>query len=145
MPTAKPKYDVPSLKTGIQMLEYLSHHPRGQVLTNIAAALDCPASSAYRIAMALEDLGLVVRDPETKQIRMTNKLLLIGQRAITETNLVEHALDIMSELRDRVVDTVLIGVRKGRSSLCSTRPLARACSVSFPSSVTASGSIVPPR
>jgi DNA-binding IclR family transcriptional regulator len=114
MTLKKPKYDVPSLKTGFQILEHLSRHPRGQVLTDITAALDCPVSSAYRIAMALEDLGLVSRDPETKQIRLTTKLLLIGQRAITETNLVEHALDLMRELRDRVEDTVLIGVREGK-------------------------------
>jgi DNA-binding IclR family transcriptional regulator len=113
MTSKKPKYDVPSLKTGFDILDHLSRHPRGEVLTDIAAALDCPVSSAYRIAMALEDMGLVSRDPETKQIRMTNKLLLIGQRAITETNLVEHALDVMRELRDRLVDTVLIGVREG--------------------------------
>lgn len=114
MAAKKPKYDVPSLKTGFQILEHLSHHPRGQLLTDITAALDCPVSSAYRIAMALEDMGLVARDPDTKQIRLTAKLLLIGQRAITETNLVEHALDIMRELRDRVQDTVLIGVREGK-------------------------------
>jgi DNA-binding IclR family transcriptional regulator len=114
MPTKKPKYDVPSLKTGFQILEHLSRHPRGQMLTDITAALDCPISSAYRIAMALEDMGLVARDPETKQIRLTTKLLLIGQLAITEANLVEHALDIMRELRDRVQDTVLIGVREGK-------------------------------
>ena len=113
MTTKKAKYDVPSLKTGFQILEYLSGHPRGLVLTDIAATLGCPVSSTYRIAMALEDMGLVSRDPETKQIRLTTKLLLIGQRAVTETNLVEHALDIMRELRDRLVDTVLIGVREG--------------------------------
>jgi DNA-binding IclR family transcriptional regulator len=112
MTTKKPKYDVPSLKTGFQILEYLSRHPGGRVLTDITEALDCPVSSAYRITMALEDMGLVSRDPETKQIRLTTKLLLIGQRAITETNLVEHALDVMRELRDRVQDTVLIGVRE---------------------------------
>ena len=109
----KTKYDVPSLKTGFDILELLSRHPRGRVLTDIAEALGCPVSSTYRIAMALEDMGLVSRDPETKQIRLTNRLLKIGQRAITETNLIEHALDIMRELRDRVVDTVLIGVREG--------------------------------
>jgi DNA-binding IclR family transcriptional regulator len=109
----KAKYDVPSLKAGFDLLEHLSHHPRGRVLTDIAEALGCPVSSTYRIAMALEDMGLVSRDSETKQIRLTNKLLLIGQRAVTESNLVEHALDIMRELRDRVVDTVLIGVREG--------------------------------
>lgn len=114
MTTKKPKYDVPSLKAGFEILEHLSRHPRGSLLTDIVAALDCPVSSAYRIAMALEDMGLVSRDPETKQIRLTTKLLLIGQRAITEANLVEHALDIMRELRDRVVDTVLIGVREGK-------------------------------
>jgi DNA-binding IclR family transcriptional regulator len=108
-----PNYDVPSLRLGFQVLEKLSAQPRGRVLTDLAAELDCPVSSAYRIVMALEELGLVSRDPETKQIRMTQKLLLIGQRAITETNLVEQALDIMRELRDVVVDTVLIGVREG--------------------------------
>ncbi len=113
MPKTKIKYDVPSLKTGFQILENLSYHPCGRVLTDIATDLGCPVSSAYRITMALEDMGLVSRDPETKQIRMTNKLLLIGQRAITETNMVEQSLDIMRELRDHVVDTVLIGVREG--------------------------------
>jgi DNA-binding IclR family transcriptional regulator len=113
MTTKKPKYDVPSLKTGFNLLELLSYHPRGKMLTELAETLMCPVSSAYRIAVALEDMGLVARDPETKQIRLTGKLLQIGQRAITETNLVEHALDVMRELRDRVTDTVLIGVREG--------------------------------
>jgi len=107
----KTKYDVPSLKTGFGILEYLSRFPRGRLLTDIAEDLGCPVSSAYRIAMALEDMGLVSRDSETKQIRLTTKLLLTGQRAITETNLVENSLDIMRELRDQVTDTVLIGVR----------------------------------
>ena len=113
MTAKKMKYDVPSLKTGFDMLEYLSRHPRGRLLTEAAAALGCPVSSAYRIAMALEDMGLVARDPDTKHIRLTNKLLMVGQRAITESDLVESALDLMRELRDRVADTVLIGVRDG--------------------------------
>ncbi|HRT29122.1 MAG TPA: IclR family transcriptional regulator [Kiritimatiellia bacterium] len=109
----KTKYDVPSLKMGFAILEHLSYFPRGKMLTEIAEDLDCPVSSAYRITMALEDLGLITRDVESKHIRLTNKMLLMGQRAITETNLVESSLDIMRELRDRVVDTVLIGVRDG--------------------------------
>ncbi len=109
----KAKYDVPSLKTGFGILEHLSHFPRGRLLTEIAEELRCPVSSAYRIAMALENMGLVARDAETKQIRLTNKLLMTGQRAITETNLLENSLDIMREMRDGVVDTVLLGVRDG--------------------------------
>ena len=114
MTPKKTKYDVPSLRTGFEILEHLSRHPRGRVLTDITESLKCPVSSAYRIAMALESMGLVSKDPETKQIRLTNKLLQIGQRAITEANLVEHSLDIMRELRDQVEDTVLIGVREGK-------------------------------
>ncbi len=113
MSKSKTTYDVPSLKTGFDILEHLSRYPRGKLLTEVSETLKCPVSSAYRITVALENMGLVTRDPETKQIRLTNKLLLIGQRAITETNLVEHALDVMRALRDRVVDTVLIGVREG--------------------------------
>ncbi|MDX9867638.1 MAG: IclR family transcriptional regulator [Kiritimatiellia bacterium] len=113
MTARKTKYDVPSLKTGFDLIEILSHHPRGKMLTELAETLQCPVSSTYRIAVALENMNVVTRDPETKQIRLTGKLLQIGQRAITETNLVEHALDVMRELRDQVTDTVLIGVREG--------------------------------
>ncbi len=49
MAAKKPKYDVPSLKTGFQILEHLSHHPRGQMLTDITAALDCPVLSLIHI------------------------------------------------------------------------------------------------
>lgn len=113
MTPKKTKYDVPSLKTGFGILEHLARFPSGRLLTEIAEELSCPISSAYRMAMTLEDMGLVLRDADTKHIRLTNKLLMIGQRAITETNLMEHALDIMREMRDQVSDTVLIGVRDG--------------------------------
>lgn len=107
------KYDVPSLRAGMRMLDHLSFHPGGRTLKDLATELDCPLSSAFRIAAVLESMGVVSREADTKRIRLTPKLLEIGQRAVTESNLLEHALDVMRELRDRVEDTVLIGVRDG--------------------------------
>ena len=57
----------------------------------------------------------MVRDPETKRIRFTDKLLLLGQRALTERGLLEQSQGVMRALRDQVDGTVLIGVRDGSS------------------------------
>ena len=107
----KSKYEVPSLKLAFDMMEMLSRKPKGCLLTEISEKLQCPVSSAYRMSMALEEMALVSRESDTKILRLTNKLLDIGQRAVTENNLIENALDIMRQLRDEVSDTVLIGVR----------------------------------
>ncbi len=113
MPAKKQKYDVPSLRLGVEVLEYLSYRPQGCLLTELATATKSPLSSMFRIVAALEDLNLLRRQEDTKMIQLTDRLLTMGQRSITETNLAESALDILRELRDAVVDTVLLGVRSG--------------------------------
>lgn len=109
----KTTYDVPSLKLGIAILEYVSSYPHGRLISEIGEALKTPMSSIYRIVMVLEELGYLKRDAEDKRICLTTEMLRIGQRAITEKSLVEESLDVMRGLRDQVTDTVLIGIREG--------------------------------
>ena len=109
------KYEIPSVRACFAMLESLSHHPGGVLLSEIVEAGVLPLASAFRMAVVLENLGYVARDPETKRIRLTDKLLLLGQRALTERGLLEQSQGVLRALRDKVDGTVLIGVRDGAS------------------------------
>jgi DNA-binding IclR family transcriptional regulator len=103
-------YNVPALERGLEILDLLSRQPRGLNQTEIAAQLKCPLSSVFRITMTLVDYGFLERDSETKAFRMTQKMLLVGQRALGEPDLIGQAVAVMRELRDVVKDTILLGV-----------------------------------
>lgn len=106
-------YSAPSLERGLAVLEYLAHHPGGKGQVEIAQALKCPVSSVFRITLTLEKSGYLERDPETKVFRHTQKMLMLGQQALSETDLIGCCMPVMRELRDEVEDTVLLGVLNG--------------------------------
>jgi DNA-binding IclR family transcriptional regulator len=107
------RYSAPSLERGLAILEYLAHHPGGKGQVEIAQALKCPVTSVFRITLSLEKAGYLERDPETKVFRHTQKMLMLGQQALSETDLIGCALPVMRDLRDELADTVLIGVLNG--------------------------------
>jgi len=106
-------YGAPSLERGLAILEYLAHHPGGKGQLEIAQALKCPVSSVFRITLTLESFGYLERDPETKVFRHTQKMLMLGQQALSETDLIGCAMPAMRELRDALEDTILLGVLNG--------------------------------
>jgi IclR family acetate operon transcriptional repressor len=112
-PKKETKYSAPSLERGLAILDYLAHHPGGKGQVEISQALKCPVSSVFRITLTLEKSGWLERDPETKVFRHTQKMLMLGQQALSETDLIGCALPVMRELRDELGDTILIGVLNG--------------------------------
>lgn len=107
------RYSAPSLERGLVILEYLAHHPDGKGQVEIAQALKCPVTSVFRITLALEKAGYLERDSETKVFRHTQKMLMLGQQALSETDLIGCSMPVMRELRDELADTILIGVLNG--------------------------------
>ena len=107
------RYSVPGLARGLYILEYLSMQPEGKTQKEIAEALKYPLSSVSRITLQLVDMGYLFRDPATKIFSSTMKMLLVGQQALTDSDLVGTALPVMRRLRDRLQDTVLLGVLNG--------------------------------
>ena len=59
--------------------------------------------------MTLLEFGYLVRDPENKALRLSRKLLALGNRALGEDNLIAMSLDVLKRLRDAVRETVLMG------------------------------------
>jgi len=107
------RYSAPSLERGLAILEYLAHHPNGKGQVEIAQALKCPVTSVFRITLSLEKAGYLERDPETKVFRHTQKMLMLGQQALSETDLIGCSMAVMRDLRDELEDTILIGVLNG--------------------------------
>ncbi len=107
------RYSAPSLERGLAILEYLAHHPGGKGQVEIAQALKCPVTSVFRITLSLEKAGFLERDPETKVFRHTQKMLMLGQQALSETDLIGSCMPVMRELRDELEDTLLLGVLNG--------------------------------
>lgn len=103
------RYKVPNLERGLKLMELLLDYPEGLQQSEIATLLHCAKTSVYRIAMTLVEYGYLVRDEETKTLRLSRKLVAMGSRTLAEEDLMSLSVDILKKLRDQLKETVLIG------------------------------------
>lgn len=108
-PEIDPRYQVPNLERGLRILELLQEHRHGLSQTELAARLGYSKTSVFRVTRTLLDFGYLLRNEETKTLRLSRKLLALGTRALAETDLMASAIDVLRSLRDEVCETVLIG------------------------------------
>ena len=106
-------FSVPGLSRGISILELLARQTEGLNQTEIAHALGIPFASVSRITIQLEEMGYLHRDPESKAFRLTMKMMVVGQRAMLGTDMLELAIPVMRKLRDELHDTIALGVIQG--------------------------------
>lgn len=115
---APSKYSVPNLDRALSILETLSAAPAGLTLSELAAVLEIPANSAFRISRTLEDRGYLERNDATKKFQLTQKLLRLScAPAAGERSLTESALETMRSLRDQTLETVLLGTISGTEGI----------------------------
>ena len=103
------RYKVPNLERGLQIMELLLDYPKGLQQSEIASLLRCSKTSVFRISMTLVEYGYLVRDEETKALRLSRKLIAMGNRTLGEDDLMSTSVDVMRKLRDLIKETVLIG------------------------------------
>lgn len=107
------RYKVPNLERGLLIMEHLMNFPQGLQQSEIATQLHYSKTSVFRVTMTLLECGYLIRDEETKALRLSRKLIAMGNRTLCEDDLVSSALDIMKKVRDEVRETVLIGTVVG--------------------------------
>ena len=108
-PKTAPRYHVPNLERGLKIIELLLDHPQGLQQSDIAAKLHCAKASVFRIMLTLIDYGYLLRDEETKTVRLSRKLIGMGSRSLAEQDLMSVSVDVLKKLRDAIKETVLIG------------------------------------
>jgi DNA-binding IclR family transcriptional regulator len=106
----RPASVVPNLERGLLILEHLARHPGGQGISDIAAALHYPLNSVFRVTHTLLRHGYVERHPHTRKFTLTRKPAALAYGGETDRTLMENALDLMRELRDRVRETVVVSI-----------------------------------
>ena len=104
---------VPALQRGLALLEVLATRPRGATQVELAGELDLPQTAVHRIAMALEELGYVQRIAGTRTLRVTQKLLLLGQPYSGSRSLIEACLPAMREVLSLTNETTQLCVLAG--------------------------------
>lgn len=110
-------HHVPNLERALSVFELLNQYPKGLSISDVSEKLKIPRNSAHRIMMTLYERGYLMREDDTKDFRLTKKLLVIGYGALSEKNLVEYALGPMRELRDETKETVPLGVLNNGSGM----------------------------
>ncbi len=106
-------YSAPSVKKAFRILDTLSNSPRGLGVTDLSKQLKIGKSTVLGITTALEELGVLVRDPVQKKYNVGYTLLELGRKANAKMEFKEIARRPMENLMAKVRETVFLGVLNG--------------------------------
>lgn len=110
MPT---KYLAPSVTKAFQILKMVTQSSRGLKISDLSKALGIGKSTVHGITAALEELGVILRDPATKRYRSGLTLLELGKAAYSQFNLKDLARPVMENLMETTRESVFLGVLNG--------------------------------
>lgn len=113
-----------SVGKGLLILDYFRHHGQGR-LSDLAAYAGLNASTALRLALALQARGAIVRQPGMRTYVLGSWILELASSLLREQPLVLHAHDILVRLRDETGETASLYVRDGASRVCLDRVESR--------------------
>ncbi len=111
MPTRD--YSVPSVMKAFRMLEIISESEADMSISELSRRLRLSKGTVYAIALTLEDLGALVRDPVTKRFSLGYTLLELGRRAFVRGDMREVARKSMEDLVKEIQENVFLGVLNG--------------------------------
>ncbi|MBK9179186.1 MAG: IclR family transcriptional regulator [Acidimicrobiales bacterium] len=103
------------LDKAARVLGALEEHPRA--LAELVAATGLSRATAHRLATALEDHGLVRRDPDGR-FALGLRLVALGRAAAEALPLREAARPALEALRDATGESVQLYVREGARRVC---------------------------
>jgi DNA-binding IclR family transcriptional regulator len=100
----------PALQRGLALLQALASRPNGASQSELAQILGLPIAAVHRIVLALEHLDYVQRHPVSRALRVTQKLLLLGQPHSSNRSLVEECLPAMRRILELTNETTQLCV-----------------------------------
>ena len=104
------RYGAPSVKKAFEILEVLSSSKEGLGVSEIARGLNMAKSTVHGMTSALEELGAVMRDPQTKRYKLGLTLFELGRLAYSQIDLKALARPIMEELMEKTQASVFLGI-----------------------------------
>lgn len=100
----------PALQRGLALLQELATRPHGASQSELADVLRLPQTAVHRLALTLEHLGYLYKEPHSRAWRVTHKLLLLGQPHSGTRSLVEACLPALRHILELTNETTQLCV-----------------------------------
>ena len=108
----------PAVDYALEIIEYFSRNSCGVGIADISNALEINKNAVSRILEALlERKWIYMSDPVSKKYRLTMKPFSLMSRSIGKDELVRIAEPILSDVHEKLGDSVYLGIRNGRKVL----------------------------
>jgi IclR family KDG regulon transcriptional repressor len=104
------KYQAPSVKKAFQILVLISETELGVGISEIAKRLGISKSTVHGLTAALEEMGVIIRNPTTKRYSLGYTLVELGKKGLSRIPLRELARRHIEELADETGETVFLGI-----------------------------------
>src|SRR4030043_1235587 len=109
----KSTYSAPSVKKAFKILHTVADSPSGLGVSELAKQLKIGKSTVHGITYALEELGVLVRDPVDKRYNVGYTLLELGRKTYGKIEWREIARSPMERLMEKVGETIFLGIMNG--------------------------------
>jgi IclR family KDG regulon transcriptional repressor len=109
----KVTYSAPSVKKAFKILYAISEASNGLGISDLSKKLKIGKSTVHGITAALEEMGVLTRDPLHKRYSVGYSLVELCRTAYTKIELKDLARKPMEKLMDKVGETVFLGVLNG--------------------------------
>jgi IclR family pca regulon transcriptional regulator len=144
-----PRYIVPGLTRGLALLALFTRKRPAQSLAELAAGLALSRSAVYRLVYTLEKEGFLSREANSRQYRLTSRVLTLGFEYLNARGVLEIAEPILRGLSDKTSAASYIVQLDGSNAVYLARAMPAAGLVSnlqvgarLPAHATASGRIL---
>jgi len=109
----KSSYSAPSVKKAFKILQKISDSSTSLGVSELAKGLKIGKSTVHGITAALEELGVLVRDPLHKKYSLGYTLLELSRKAYKKFELRDIVRTPTERLMERVGETVFLGIMNG--------------------------------
>jgi IclR family transcriptional regulator, KDG regulon repressor len=106
-------YSAPSVKKAFRILHVIVDSSAGLGVSDLAKQLKIGKSTVHGITAALEEMGVLVRDPLHKKYHVGYTLLELGRKAYAKMDLKDVARKPMERLTEKVGEAVFLGALNG--------------------------------
>lgn len=108
----------------LNIFEFLEQCDVPQSITEIAAQIELPKATAFRLVTTLRERGYLAQDRPRGGYRLGARLVRIGVRARRQMGVVETAAPILKRLALETGESCQVSVREGDYALCVVRESA---------------------
>lgn len=113
----KPKYHVPALEKGLDILEYLSEATVPQSQAELARALGHSINKLFRMLSCLEERGYILRDEHSNKYSLSLRLYELAHTHSPVDQFLQAAREPMRDFANIMRESVHLSIVRGHSQL----------------------------